>query len=137
MATATVGTGTLTERQHPPNVALFDELILEWTSNSAGAVTIQSDEIYNGQIDELITDPGTPAPSANYDITVEDSNSIDVLNGIGANRHTSNTETIKHQQAATGSSSDMLSVVDSKLTFKVTNAGDTKQGKIYLRIKKG
>ncbi len=43
----------------------------------------------------LETNPGSTAPSSNYDITLVDGDGHDVLEGVGANRHTSNTEKVR------------------------------------------
>lgn len=57
----------------------------------AGAATFP-DTAITGSIDGflvgLFTNPGATAPTDNYDITLEDSNGIDVLGGAGGNRHT-------------------------------------------------
>ena len=41
---------------------------------------------------KLITNPGTTAPTANYDITITDEDGIDIMGGNAMNRHTSNSE---------------------------------------------
>ena len=46
----------------------------------------------DAELVSLVTNPGSTAPTANYDITLLDTDSIDVLQGLGANRHTSNSE---------------------------------------------
>jgi len=46
----------------------------------------------SGLIRALATNPGATAPQANYDITLPDGDAIDILQGVGANRHTSNSE---------------------------------------------
>lgn len=47
-----------------------------------------------GRLLDLVTNPGAVAPQANYDVTVEDQFAHDVLEGVGANRHTANTEKV-------------------------------------------
>ena len=46
----------------------------------------------SGLIRALATNPGATAPQANYDITLPDGDAVDILQGVGANRHTSNSE---------------------------------------------
>jgi hypothetical protein len=46
---------------------------------------------FSGRIIEIVTNPGATAPTANYDIVVN-RETLDVLQGVGANRHTSATE---------------------------------------------
>lgn len=41
---------------------------------------------------QVITDPGSTAPTDNWDYTITDANGVDVLGGTGANRHTTTTQ---------------------------------------------
>ena len=43
-----------------------------------------------GRLLQIATDPGSTAPQANYDIAITEGGGADVLLGVGANRHTSN-----------------------------------------------
>ena len=47
---------------------------------------------FDGKLKALVTNPGSPAPSANYDITLVDQHGLDRIQGVGANRHTTTTE---------------------------------------------
>lgn len=47
---------------------------------------------FAGRLVALRTNPGATAPTANYDIALTDQNGVDRLQGVGANRHTSNSE---------------------------------------------
>jgi len=100
-----------------------------WVSDDAtGAVSGTTVEGYSGRFLGLITDPGAPAPSDNYTVTVTDSDGVDLLLGAAtANRDTANTEFIKE--------ADMGGVAMSKLTFAVSAAGNSKAGTIYLLIR--
>jgi len=99
-----------------------------WTSDdTAGTATGTTTEYYDGKILGLATDPGSPAPDDNYDITITDNNSLDVLIGSGANRDTANIEYVKE--------ADLCAVVASQLTLNVSNAGNSKQGVAYLFIR--
>ena len=46
----------------------------------------------SGRLVCLVTNPGTPAPTANYDLVLNNADGIDMLKGAGINRHTSNSE---------------------------------------------
>ena len=46
----------------------------------------------SGRLLALETNPGAVAPTSDYDITLVDAEGHDALEGVGANRHTSNTE---------------------------------------------
>jgi len=49
---------------------------------------------FSGRLLSLKTNPGSTAPTANYDITLVDQDGHDVLEGVGLNRHTSSTEKV-------------------------------------------
>lgn len=101
-----------------------------WTiaSSSSGAATGTTTKYYNGLVQQLCTVPdGSAAPSASYDITILDGSSVDVLMNAGANRHTANTEQVKAASLGT--------VVESKLTLNVANAGSSTAGTVYLRVR--
>ena len=45
-----------------------------------------------GRLLQIATDPGATAPQSNYDIVLTEGGGADLLLGVGANRHTSNSE---------------------------------------------
>lgn len=100
-----------------------------WTSDAAGAAT-QTITGFDGQIHRIVTDPaaGGSAPTDDYDITLVDSDGLDILGGAGANRDTANTEQLDISAVA-----PLVHYGDLVLT--VAAAGDTKAGtvKIYWR----
>lgn len=49
---------------------------------------------FEGRLVKLVTNPGATAPTDNYDITLVDAEGLDVLQGVGANRDTANTEAV-------------------------------------------
>ncbi len=113
---------TLTEIGHTSLkkiVATFED--------DADGVSATTTGVYDGLIVGLTTDPdGVAAPADNWDVTVTDADSHDVLLGAGLNRDTANTEHV---------SSGMAGVAGSKLTFNVTNAGAGAKGVIVLWIR--
>jgi len=100
-----------------------------WTSGSDGSVSGTTTEVYNGRILGAITVPGTggDAPDDNYDIAVNDSDSVDIALGALANRDTANTEFVTE--------ASMAGAAATKLTIAVTNAGDTNKGTLYLYVR--
>lgn len=72
-----------------------------------------------GRLVAIATNPGATAPTANYDITVEDQHGADVLQGCGLNRHTTNSE----RAAVVHASSSVHPVVGRQdtLTLKIAN----------------
>lgn len=71
------------------------EIVWTWTADGAGAVA--SEAVPNGfkltgYCVGIAADPGSTAPTDNYDVTVTDENGVDVLGGNGANLDTANSE---------------------------------------------
>ena len=100
----------------------------EWTTAADGTATGQTTNSYTGEIIRLVTVPsGAAAPTDQYDIAVNDEDNTDVLMGGGANRSNVNTEQVL--------ASSLGCVANDKLTLEITNAGDTKQGTVYLYIR--
>lgn len=102
-----------------------------WTSGDgaeAGTASGQTSEAYSGKILGLATVPdGVAAPTDNYDITVTDEDSMDVLMGGGADRDTADTEYVL--------SASLGAVANDKLTINIAAAGTSKKGIAYLYIR--
>lgn len=112
----------------------------DWVSNASGAVdsTVQTTPpLVSGEILKAVFIPGSPAPTDNYDVTITDTDSMDVLAGQGADRSTNTKQSVAPgvplKDGTTTSVGPM--VVNSTLTLNVTNAGDSKAGtvRIYVR----
>lgn len=102
----------------------------DWTAGTdaeAGTASGQTTKAYNGKILGLATDPGDPAPTDNYAITVTDEDGMDVLMGGGADRDTANTEYVL--------STSLGAVANDKLTINVAAAGSATKGIAYLYIR--
>lgn len=101
-----------------------------WTADDAAATaTGATTASFTGKILGLATVPGTGGdqPDDNYDVTVTDSDSLDVLMGGGANRDETNTEYVL--------STSLGAVVESQLTVNVSNAGNANTGTVYVYIR--
>lgn len=94
----------------------------------AGAASATTTQHYSGEILQVVTDPGSTAPTADWDLTITDADSLDILKGNGADRDTANTEYI------VGSTTTTLPAI-GQLTFNVTNAGNQKTGTVYVWIR--
>lgn len=73
----------------------------------------------SGKLLALETNPGSPAPTDLYDITLEDGDGHDVLEGVGANRSTTNTEKVSAVYSTTEIHPE-VSYADT-LTLKIAN----------------
>jgi hypothetical protein len=107
------------------------KIVWDWTAATDGSGTSQTTKAYTGQICSVTTIPdAVTAPSANYDVTITDQDSVDVLNGSGANKSATVTEIVTWQLGV-----NLGYVANDKLTFNLTNAGDQKKGKCILMIR--
>lgn len=118
------GTVTATEKTY----ANVKKLSFSWSSDSAGDATKTTSETYNGRVLALLTDPdGDDAPTDNYDVVINDSDSHDILLGAGADRDEANTEYVTE--------SSLGAVSDSVLSLSVSNAGSGKAGVVAIWIR--
>ncbi len=123
---------TFAYHRHGP----VNKLVATWTSAAGGAVSGTTTEPIVGYLLKCITNPGAAAPTDNYDIAITDEESVDVLANCTAslgNRDTANTEVQYFNNLdATPAEVSLRPCVCDRLTFAVTNAGDTKAGTITL-----
>ena len=119
------GTVTTTEETH----GTVRKITFAWTSSAGGAADATTTYAYSGEVIRLVTVPGTAGnqPTNLYDVVVNDVDGNDVLMGAGANRSNAATEQVL--------ASSLGCVANDKLTLGVTNAGDTKQGTVYLYVR--
>ncbi len=108
------------------------KIIWAWTCDASGNVNGtggQTANAYNGAIERLVTVPagGGSAPSDNYDVTILDEDSTDVLLGAGVDRDTANTEQVARASLGV--------VANDKLTLNIANAGNAKGGTVYLYLR--
>lgn len=83
-------TQTYTTADKDPKLRYVD---FAWTAHTDGSFTsVASTQDIDGYIVSVITDPGTPAPTDDYDITLTNELGYDVMGGTLANRDTSTTE---------------------------------------------
>jgi hypothetical protein len=117
---------TITEFNHKPGIA---KIKVAWLSDdAAGTASGQTVNAYTGELIRLVTNPGAAAPSDNYNLQVLDEDSEDAAMGAGLLRDTANTEMVL--------GSSLGAVFESKLTFSIANAGNAKNGVVYLYIRK-
>lgn len=89
-------------------------------------------ERIDGFLVKIVTIPGAGvAPDDNYDITITDGAGVDVLQGVGADRDTANTEEVEILYAATGNH-PVVAPADT-LTLNITgNATNSATTEIIL-----
>jgi len=106
-----------------------------WTSDASGDVSGGATPLISGEIVRIVTDPdGSSAPTANYDILLKDEDSVDLAQGLLANRHTSNVEDVfPRAEQTVGSTTALLPIIThSLLDCVVSNAGNAKKGEVHV-----
>jgi len=125
------------------------EIRLDWVSDSAGDVSVDIASTYaaalavshprlrrpsnvNGSIFAFLTIPGengdlaTALPTNLHNITLEDPYGCDLAGSLLLNR----SGTVAEKEHTSG----IQIPVNSEITFKVSDAGDTKKGRIYIYL---
>ena len=98
-----------------------------WTSDGSGDVSGTDTKVLSGQALRYATNPSATAPSANYDIVINDEDGIDISGGGLVNRHTSTSE-----QVLTGGDAKDGAAFMGALSLVVSNAGDSKIGTLRM-----
>lgn len=121
--------GTVTVTENSP-INGVTRIQFDWLSDASGDATKTTTNKYSGRLIWAALDPdsGGTQPTDQYDVTVGDSDSYDILNGGGAN--CSNAANV--YKAA----EDKLGIVYSDtLSLTVSNAGNAKGGKVTLFLR--
>lgn len=112
---------------------------IAWVSTTGGHVSVPLPKIHGHDV-AITTNPGSPAPTDNYDITLTDEDGLDVLNGKAANRDTANTERIDPNQHETQDSTGAVitpaipSLLMGTSVLFIANAGSAKVGEFILDV---
>lgn len=115
------------------DIYTIKKLTFDWLSSSGGAADATTKKIV-GQILRVgfTPDGGGTQPSLNYDVVINDEQSIDVLQGLGANL-SNVTATNVVPVVTNGTAGNMApAVITDILTLAVTNAGNAKGGEIAI-----
>jgi hypothetical protein len=112
------------------------KIVLTWTSAADGTASYTT-SLISGTLYRVVFNPGSAAPTDNYDVTLTDTDGIDVLSNQGQNRDTANTEQICPGIAIYDgvTTSTVPICLSSTLVLAITNAGDTKNGTITLYLR--
>lgn len=125
------GTVTINETQF----GSVKRITIDWTTDGSGAA---SETVHiAGTILRVVTDPGSTAPTDDWDLTLTDEFGLDLLANRGANRDTATTEHFCPGVAFTdGTTTSVMPVAHyGPCSFAVANGGASKVGKTVLFIK--
>ena len=134
VATTTSGTVTSSNTYIPGRLNHMRVYTWSWTSDTGGNVI--SDDVRlsgPGEIVRVQIDPGITSPTASYDMVITDTDSFDVLTGLGANL--SATVTLNTVPSITAASFEWPVYTYGRLTLTITNAGNAKSGVVKFYVK--
>ncbi len=114
------------------------------TDDSAGTATVTTRKI-SGELIKIVTDPGSPAPTANYDVVLTDDEGVDLSIHMSDTtiaaliaRHTTSTEEtyLMLEDMAGTAGYPVYPIICGPLTVALANAGNAKvtQIIIYYRV---
>lgn len=108
-----------------------------FVADGSGNATVASGLPVSGEIKRVIIDPGSPAPTALWDITLTDEDGYDVMAAQGANLDAAlNAFICPGTPLKDGVTTSVVPmVVDSVLTLNVSNAGAGAQGKVVVYVR--
>ena len=112
----------------------FERKQIDWTSDGSGNYTKAITVV--GVILKVVTNPGSAAPTDDYDVTLIDEDGLDLFAGQGANRDTANTEAFcPGMSLSDGTTTSVLPMShNGAATLTIANAGDTKSGSVVIYI---
>ena len=115
---------------------LIEEHVWSWVGAAAGgAVTAKaSNDVITGWVAEAETNPGSPSPTALYDITLTNADAADVIGGKCADRSATLTE-VEMPLIGTGYGEKF---VNSILTLNISGQSvNSAVGTFKIRVRKG
>jgi len=110
------------------------EVLWNWTADAAGAVTETGKITANGYLVGVVYSPGTAADD--YDVTLLDSGSKDIMRGLGANQQNAagNTYDTKYRSNIKDVDGGYFFFVNEQLTPTIANGGNGGTGTITFKF---
>lgn len=111
-----VGTITFAQSSDGPIRTITATCTASSTDGSFPATALPA---FEGRLQTVRQNPGSPAPTDNYDYTIVDGDGIDRIQGVGANRDTANSEEELIVYTSTGE--HPVVDINETLTLTITN----------------
>jgi hypothetical protein len=129
-----VGTVTVSNQQQNAHDTSYT-VTFTWIADSSGDADATAYFPYGAYITRVVTDPGTAPPSPNYDITLTDVDSYDVMGGTLADRHTSTTQQVVPTVHSDGTNTIFGAVhVQGAIKINISSAGAAGDGTVRLYV---
>lgn len=114
------------------------KIVADWTSDAADGTCSGTTRKISGRLIKAVTDPGSVAPTDDYDISITDEEGSDVLSPCQntlANRDSTSTEQVYFlvkDTAGTPLAQSLHPAVCDQLTISISNAGNSKTGQLIM-----
>ena len=108
---------------HKKTTHVVKTLTASWSSDSGDGSVDGALEAIDGLVYRIVTNPGATAPTADYDVYLNDVDGYDILAAGGVDRHTSTTECVIL---------DPPVAVSGVLTLDINSAGNSKIGTVVI-----
>lgn len=107
-------------------------IVVDFIADAAdGTIPDTTLPAFEGRLYELTTNPGSTAPTDNYDVKITDAEAVDRLQGVGVDRDTANTESAV--PVYSGSTIHPVVSRSDALTLKITgNSVHSATGRVIL-----
>lgn len=107
-------------------------LVINWTSDATGAVTDACSKEITGMIMGVQFVPESDVTHL-YDMTLNDTEDMDVLFGVGANQYgAANLDNTGRLRTPQNADSQNVMLYQTKVDPAISNAGNAKSGKIFV-----
>lgn len=122
------------------------KIIADWVSDSSTGSVAGTTEKISGSLIKIVTDPGSPAPTDNWDVVLTDEEGVDLsihmddvaIAALLARHTTTTLETYLPLEDTAGTGRiAAFPVICDKLTVTVNNAGNSKAGQIIIYYRPG
>lgn len=113
-------------------------VFVDWVTDNSGGVSGTTPKVA-GELLRVVTNPGSAAPSDNYDIAITDPDGVSVLATSASsldNRDTSNSEEVYMFVNALATPVPVGPIVACPLTVAISNAGNLKSGRITIYFRR-
>ena len=112
--------------------------VIDWVGDASDGSVPATDITLEGYIVKVITNPGSPSPTDNYDLALADPEdaALDALGGALANRHTTTTQQVYPLIAgAPGTVTVVVPYLNGSYAFTLTNNSvNSAKGRVILYV---
>ena len=133
VGTVTITRSDLTRQSGTGSYAIGEKVEIAWVGDSSDGSVPSTALTLEGSVLKIVTNPGSTAPTDNYDMALgdPDDSSLDALDSALLNRDTANTE----QVSATLTSAQIPIFLNGSYTFSLSNNSvNSADGSVFIYL---